>query len=298
MKSAIKARGLMILLCQQLFNGIFLGSYYGLMAVGLNIIFGILGVVNFAHGQFFIYGAIIVYLASLVGVPYLIGVILAAILVATLGVIVEKTAVHSLLEKKWWLPIISTLAVFIILSNSAIVFFGASPKAISSPFAGKMIEVSEVYMDGQRILVIIMALLSFFALHLFVKYTKHGKAMRAVSQDKRTARLLGIDIHKISALAFLIGGALSGFAGALITPIYSLNIEGNFTVLLKIFAVIIMGGLGSVKGALYGAYILGIGESIFQGYISGTWSYTFAFVLIILVLVFKPQGLYGKQVGI
>lgn len=284
---------------QQVFNGIFLGSYYALLAVGLNIIFGILGVVNFAHGQFFVYGAIILYLAStFLGVPYFVGVLIAVIGVAMLAVLIEKVAVSPLLEKKWWVPILSTLAVFVILRNTAIVFFGATPRRIPSPFVGKIINVAEIYMEGQRILVIILAAMSFTALHLYIKYTKNGKAMRAVSQDKRTARVLGIDINKVSALAFFIGGGLSGLAGAIITPIYSLNIDSNFTNLLKVFAVIIMGGLGSVKGALYAAYILGIGESLLQGYVSGTWSYTLAFILIVLFLKIKPAGLYGKQVGI
>lgn len=283
---------------QQLFNGVFLGSYYALMAVGLNIIFGILGVVNFAHGQFFVYGAIVVYLATQFGLPYYPGILLAALAIGLLGVLVERIAVSPLLDRTWWLPILSTLAVFIILRNSAIVFFGASPRRIEAPLAGQYFSIGEVYMDGQRLLVILLAAISFTALHLFVKHAKAGKAMRAVSQDKKAARVLGIDIRRVSALAFFIGGALSGFAGALITPIYSLNIDANFTVLLKVFAVIIMGGLGSVKGALFGAYILGIGESFFQTYVSGTWSYTFAFVLIIVVLALKPHGLYGRQVGI
>jgi len=284
---------------QQVFNGIFLGSYYALLAVGLNIIFGILGVVNFAHGQFFVCGAIILYLVStFLGIPYFVGVLIAAIGVAIIAVFIEKVAVSPLLEKKWWVPILSTLAVFVVMRNTAIVFFGATPRRIPSPFVGKIVNVAGVYMEGQRILVIIFAALSFIALHLYIKYTKNGKAMRAVSQDKRTARVLGIDINKVSALAFFIGGGLSGLAGAIITPVYSLNIDSNFTNLLKIFAVIIMGGLGSVKGALYAAYILGIGESLLQGYVSGTWSYTLAFILIILFLKIKPAGLYGKQVGI
>jgi len=222
---------------QQVFNGIFLGSYYALLAVGLNIIFGILGVVNFAHGQFFVYGAIILYLAStFLGVPYFVGVLIAVIGVAMLAVLIEKVAVSPLLEKKWWVPILSTLAVFVILRNTAIVFFGATPRRIPSPFAGRIINVAEIYMEGQRILVIILAAISFVLLHLYIKYTKSGKAMRAVSQDKWTARVLGININKVSALAFFIGGGLSGLAGAIITPIYSLNIDSNFTNLLKVFA--------------------------------------------------------------
>lgn len=284
---------------QQILNGVFDGSVYAIFAIGLSLIFGILEVANFAHGEFYMLGAFMMYIFYItLGSPYLLAVALGILVMAGLGAVSERVFIHPVLERGWQIPMITTLAMSIIFQNLALAIWGADPRPAKTRYSTKVATIGPLYLSYQRVIVLAVAIACFVGLHLFVQKTKTGKAMRAVSQNREACVVFGIDVERISMITFGIGAGLSGAAAALVSPIFTITPIMGVRYLLKGFAVVITGGFGNVKGAVIAAYILGIGENFAAGYIAGEWRDAVAFGLMIIVLLFRPHGIFGRKVGI
>ena len=283
---------------QLLVNGIAFGAIYALVAVGLTIVFGILEVVNFAQGEFYMAGAYIAFLACLSHIPYPIAIAISVLVMVGIGLIVEKFAIRPLIGKAWQLPILSTLGISIIMQNGAIILWSANPRTIIIELANKNIHIFGVVIVFQKLIIVVFSIAIFIALHYFVKKSKTGKAMRAVSQNKDACRVVGIDVGRISTISFALGAGLSGFGGALVAPAMAIHPVMGILLVLKCFAAVIMGGFGNIKGTIYSAFILAIVESFAVAYLSLQYKDVFAFVVMIIILLFKPHGMFGKKVGI
>lgn len=284
---------------QYIINGIFEGSVYAMIAVGLSLIFGILEVVNFAHGEFYMLGAVILFVFfKIFGMPYWIGVILSMLCMAAFGIIIERITIRPLVGKGWLLPIIATFALSMGLQNFIIVTFGTIPKPVVTTYAEQVINIGGVCFTLQRLFILIFAVGGFYLLHLFLKRTKTGKAMRAISQNREASQIVGIDVNKIYMVTFAIGSAFAGLAGSIVGPIYVIYPTMGALLSMKAFACVIMGGFGNVKGAIYSAYILGIIGSLGASFIAQTYKDIIIFAVLIIVLLVRPHGLFGKKVGI
>jgi branched-chain amino acid transport system permease protein len=289
----------MHLLVDQILNGLTLGSLYALVALGLTLTFGVVRMVNFAHGEFFMVAAYLFWIMQVqFGIPYLPAATLTVLAMALCGVLFERLIVHPILERPWYIHIVATLAVSAALVSGAILLFTTSPRAAPTPYARMVLQLGDFRISVQRALIFVITIVSFVLLNLFVKRTKMGKAMRAMSQDREVCRILGIDARRISAVTFSIGAALAGLAAAFIVPIFVIMPDMGTLITLKAFATIIVGGMGNVRGTVLGAFLLGIAEALTAGYIASEYATVAPFILMILVLMFRPHGLFGQKVGL
>lgn len=279
-------------------NGLSFGAIYAMVAVGLTIVFGILEVVNFAQGEFYMLGAYLTYLVILAQLPYPLAIPAAVAGMAVIGLLVERFAIRPLIGKAWQLPILSTLGISIIAQNGAILVWTPNPRTIIVEAASRTLDVLGVVITYQRLLIIGLAVAVFTALHFFVQKTKTGKAMRAVSQNKEACQILGIDVARISTIAFALGAGLSGLGGAVVAPVMAIHPVMGILVVIKCFAAVIMGGFGNIHGTILASFILALVESFAVAYVSLQYKDVFAFVVMIAILLFRPHGLFGRKVGI
>lgn len=279
-------------------TGLTLAAMYALIAVGLNLIFGILQVVNFAHGELFMAGAYLLWaLYAVWGVPYGLAVCLTVVGMGLFGLIFEKIVIRPVIHRTWHYGLVATLAAAMILSNGAIEAFTAVPKQAPTALSTMTISLGGFHVSYQRILILGASLAAFLALHHFTQRTRLGKAMRAVAQNPEAAQVFGIIPEHVATIAFVIGAALAGLAGALVAPIYNIYPSMGMLVTLKAFAIVIMGGLGNVRGSIYAALIIGMAESLTGGLVSSAYKDAVAFLLLIGILLWRPEGLFGKRVN-
>jgi branched-chain amino acid transport system permease protein len=283
---------------QLLVNGLSFGAIYAMVAVGLTIVFGILEVVNFAQGEFYMLGAYLTYLVILAQLPYPIAIIAAIAAMVLIGLAVERFAIRPLIGKAWQLPILSTLGISIIIQNGAIVIWTPNPRTILVEASSQTVNILGVVITYQRLAILILALLVFISLYFFVQRTKTGKAMRAVSQNKEACQVIGIDVNRISIISFALGAGLSGLGGAVVAPVMPIHPVMGILVVIKCFAAVIMGGFGNIQGTIYASFILAIVESYAVAYFSLQYKDLFAFLVMIIILLFKPHGIFGQKVGI
>jgi len=281
---------------QQVINGLVIGSIYAMVALGLTLIFGILHIGNFAHGQLYMLGAFATYwLVTLWGWNIWSSMLVAMGSMALLGIVLERVVFRPVYSAPHINGLIVALGLFIALENIALILWGGEERTLPSPYATKVITLLSISLTLQRLLVFIISILLIFLLYLFIQRTKMGKAIRAVAQDPEVSRLMGIPIHRISATVFAVSSALAAAAGALVGPISCVFPAMGVTPILKAFVVIVLGGMGSIPGAIFGGFILGIAESLGAGYLSSEYKDAFAFAALILVLMVKPSGLFGKE---
>lgn len=286
----------MVEFAQHLLNGLMIGGIYALMGIGLTLIFGVMNVVNFAHGEFYMLGAFVVYtIFTLAGVPYLLALILAAFALFVFGAIIERLLLRPIRNQPVDVPMLATIGLSIFLANIALIIWDPTPKDIGLPFPLEGIEIGPLTLTPIRIFVLFAALLIIVGSHLFLQRSRLGKAIRATFQDRDAAALMGVDINFINMLTFGWGAAIAALAGGLLGPIFQVFPTMGAVVSAKSFAVVIAGGLGSFPGAILAGLLLGIAESLGAGYISSGYRDAIAFILIIVVLVLKPTGLMGRE---
>jgi branched-chain amino acid transport system permease protein len=295
----------MNILIEQILNGLTLGAQYALVAVGLSLIFGVVGIINFAHGEFFMLGAYAFYMVYPWNgpIPYGLAIVLSMFIMLIFGMAYERIVIRPVLEKPYYTQIVATLATSIIFVNAAISIWGTTPKTTPTTLAKTMIRTPYFNISHQRILVFAVTAVTFTLLYLFIKKTKTGKAMRAVSQNREACAVHGIKVYRISTLTFGISSGLAGLAGALVAPLFNVLPTMGMLLVLKAFAAVIMGGFGQVSGAIYAAFLIGLTEALAAGYIhhlhiDSAYRDAFPFGMMILVLIFRPHGLFGKKVGI
>jgi branched-chain amino acid transport system permease protein len=292
-------------------DGLTLGSVYALIALGYTLVYGVLKLLNFAHGDVFMVGSFIGFGAlQLLGGPadpavptwaLLTLITLAAMAgCAALGVVIERFAYRPLRDAPRIAPLISALGVSFFLANSMQLLFGANPRNydLFSLSGGSLylkgLDIGNVRVPLLRIITIVAALALMVALWFLVNRTQVGKAMRATSYDREAAAMMGIDIDRVIVITFVLGSALAGAAGVLFALRVPTQVTIGFVAGLKGFTAAVIGGIGSVPGAMAGGLILGFSEAYIQGYVSTKWSDLFVFCILIAFMIFRPQGLLGR----
>jgi branched-chain amino acid transport system permease protein len=286
----------MDLFLQQIANGLVLGCNYGLIAIGLTIIFGVLNIVNLAHGEVFMLGAFAAYFVMhwLVA-NFFIALLIAILATAVFGILMERVVFRPLRkqEEAEINYFILSMGLLIFLENLAILLWEPVPRSMG--VSSHVIHLGPVIITTQRIYTALIAIGIILCLHFFIKYSKMGKAMRAIEQDSEGAMSVGIGINEVSAATFAIGSALAGAAGALMGSLFIVEPTMGFLPLIKAFIIVVIGGLGSILGAIVGGLILGFSEVLCGVYISTNYQDALAFVILILILSFKPTGLFPKR---
>lgn len=285
----------MELFFQQVFNGIMLGSTYSMVALGLTLVFGILHVPNFAHGNLYMLGAYVTFfLISLYGFGFWPALIASMVILGLVGMIVERFVYRPLNNQPHINLFISAIGLMVLLENSVAVIWGTSAKRIPDPYPGT-VDLLGITTTQQRLIVIVAAVIMIILLQLFIKKTAHGTTIEAVAQDREGAQLVGISVNKVSSMTFAISSAFAAAAASLMAPIFMITPTMGALLVMKSFVIIILGGLGSIQGAIFGGYILGLIESLGGGFISAAYKDVFAFGALVLILAVKPNGLFGKE---
>lgn len=284
-----------------LINGISLGSVYAIIALGYTMVYGIAKMLNFAHGDVIMVGAFVIYTAmASLGLSPILSVLLAMVLCTILGMTIEKVAYRPLRNAGSPLAVLITaIGVSYLLQNLGLLIFGADTKSFSSVVGMEPLAVADgqIMISGEAIVTIVACVVIMVALTSFVKYTKAGRAMVAVSEDRGAAQLMGINVNGTIALTFAIGSALAAIAGALLCSAYpSLSPYVGSMPGIKAFVAAVFGGIGSIPGAMIGGILLGVIENLSKAYISSQLSDAIVFGVLIIVLVVKPTGILGKNI--
>ena len=294
------------ILAQQLVNGLVLGSFYALVALGYTMVFGVVKLLNFAHGDLYMTGAFVGFLifsliAGTVGTSWLgvgLSILLSMIAVGFLGVVIERIAYAPMLKAPRLSILITALAVSLVLQNGVLTLSNGQVLPFSPKLGFAGINIGDIFINYKQIALAATAGVLMLGLEMFVSRTQYGRAMRAVSVDKDMSELMGIDVNRIIAVTFFLGSALAAAAGTMAGAYYgSIWYFMGFLIGLKAFTAAVIGGIGSIPGAMLGGLVLGLLES-FGTQIPGIgseWKDVFSFSVLILVLVFKPTGLLGKS---
>ncbi len=298
----------MTLFVQQLINGLSLGGIYALIALGYTMVYGIIELINFAHGDVYTLGTFfslaILTLLGVTGIvsgPMLIVVVAVAILGAMLlcgltGVAIERLAYRRLRNAPKLAPLITAIGMSFILENIMQYWKGPSPVAFPQVIPNPDFAIGAVTIEAKQVMVILLAIVLMIVLQTFVRHSRLGKAMRATAQDKDAAQLMGIDINTTIALTFLIGSALAGAAGFVSGVYYgSTWFLNGFAAGLKAFTAAVLGGIGNIAGAMLGGFLIGLIEALTTQFIGDQWSNVLVFSVLVLVLIFRPTGLLGES---
>ncbi len=304
----------MDVLLQQLINGLILGSLYALVALGYTMVYGILELINFAHGEIVMVGAMVsvsvLVALTAAGVPVALALPLAlaaAVVVCVVtGVLVERVAYRPLRNAPRLAPLITAIGVSIVLQNLAMIFWGRQYLSFPPVIEVQVYAVLGATVSNIQILILVVAALTMGGLLLLVNRTRLGRAMRATAQNREVAGLMGVDVNRVIAATFIVGSALAAVAGLLIASYYGIaHYNMGFILGLKAFSAAVLGGIGNIPGALLGGLLLGVIESLGAGYIGDLtggflgshYQDIFAFLILILVLTFRPSGLLGERVA-
>jgi len=295
------------MLLQQIVNGLALGAVYALIALGYTMVYGILELINFAHGEIYMIGAylgiLLLTLLTALGMTQhhlVLSLILvffgSAVFCVGYGLTLERVAYRPLRYANRLSPLISAIGMSIFLQNYVMLAQGSADKVFPLTLTSEPVTVIGIPISPLQIFIILTSILLMVILHFFVMKTRLGKAMRATAQDKRMAGLVGIDINRVIAVTFVIGSILASVAGVMVAMYYGLvNFFIGYVAGIKAFTAAVLGGIGNIPGAMLGGFILGLVESLGAGYISSEYKDVFAFLILIGVLIFRPSGLLGEK---
>ena len=283
-------------LLQHLVNGLVLGGTYALLGIGLTLIFGLMNLVNFAHGEFYTLGAYVTFAAlALSGWNFFLAIALAIVVGAVAGAVCERVLLAPLRDESIDTTMLVMIGLWIALQNAELLAWGGVAKSIPHPFRTAPIVVGPVGIAPLRLFVVLTALALIALSWVLIQRTRLGRAMRATFQDRETAALMGVRIGRIHTVTFAFGSALAAAAGALLGPIFLAYPSMGDLASLKAFSVVILGGLGNLAGATLGGLILGVAEELGAGYVSSGYRDAVGFVIIILVLLLRPAGLFARS---
>ncbi|MEK3766137.1 MULTISPECIES: branched-chain amino acid ABC transporter permease [unclassified Solibacillus] len=286
----------MELLLQQLFNGLTLGSVYILVAIGLTLVFGILHVPNFAHGALYLIGGYLTLMAMKgLGVHYFVAIIISMISVALIAILMERLVFNPLRNAPAIHDKIAAIGMVLFFDALVSLIWGNDYQRMITPY-GDSVTIFGIATSYQRILVIVVAVVVVILLQLFLKKTMIGASIIAMAQNREGAFLVGINANAVAMMTFAISGALAAIAASISSPINLVFPAMGHIVILKAFVVVIIGGMGSVPGAIIGGLILGITESLGATYISNDYKDMIAFLLLIIIMTMRPKGLFAKGV--
>ena len=282
---------------QQAINGIVVGSLYVLVALGLTLIYGVLVQINFAHADIVTLGAFAAYgVTHLLNGNYLAGITAALVLGAALGWLVNEGIFAPLRDRgSELLPLIATIGVSIMLQNAMLALLGPIPYAFDTPYSNQVIRFGTLFLTVQNVLIILVSGVSIALLYVFMKFTFLGKALRAVSQDRETAGLMGINPNYLIMLTFVIASALAGLSGAMLGPVLVLTPFAGTSVIVKAFAIVIIGGFGNVEGTILAGLLVGLIESYTTQFLDPGLIDIVVFALLLLTLAIRPTGLIAER---
>lgn len=283
-------------LLQHLLNALVLGGTYALLGIGLTMIFGIMNVVNFTHGELYSFGAYMIFFFSMsLHVNFFMSLVIAVVLGVLLGAVIELILLRPMRGANIDTTMLIMIGAWIAMQNTEQLVWSGIAKSINHPFPADPIVLGPVSVSWERAFVFVVAALLILGAHLLINHTKLGKAMRATFQDRETAALMGVNINIIYTATFALGSGLAAAAGALLGPVFVVLPTMGDLATLKAFAIVILGGLGSFAGATIGGFILAIAEELGAGYISSGYRDAMGFILIIIVLLIKPTGLFARK---
>jgi branched-chain amino acid transport system permease protein len=298
-------------LLQQIINGVSLGAMYALLALGFTMVYGIIELINFAHFNVFMVGSFfalwvfeamgfsgqsqVLYGLPLIGV-LLVGLVVVMLATGFLGVAIERIALRPLRGFPGTAPMITTIGVSYILFNIILLTIGANTLNYANPMPNIRWEIGEVTLRLREILLWVVSLVLMLGLHYFVRYTKMGKAMQATAQDQEAARMMGVDVDRVVVTAFFLGSALAGAAGMIFGLYYNYtSFIIGYTAGLRAFTAAVLGGIGNIPGAMLGGILIGLIESLGGQYLEVRWTDVIIFSILVLVLVFRPSGIFGRM---
>lgn len=285
-----------MLILQALLSGLLNGGIYSLVAVGLTLIFGVMRIINFAHGSLMMLGMYVSYwLFVLWGVDPYLSLIASGSVLFAVGVLIEAVLVSPVLEAPEHDQLLLTLGISLVIENLALFLWKADPRTVTVPYLAVAPMVGGIMISSPRVIAFVVSLAFTAGLYVFLKRTDLGKAIRAVSQDREGALTVGINMRRIYALAFGIGCACVGTAGSLVAPFYAVDPYVGGVFVITAFVVVVLGGMGNFGGALLAALIVGLAESVAAVFIPAAMKQIVMYTIFVVVLLFRPQGLFGGR---
>lgn len=288
----------MVEFLQQMINGLSLGSIYALIALGYTMVYGILKLINFAHGDVYMVGAFAGYYAATVfHWSFLPALLFAMAGAAVLGVAIERIAYRPLRNATRIAALITAIGVSLLLENLGIVVLHPEPRAFPDLVQLRMVRLGALYINNRQLVIVLVATILMIALQWVVNHTRIGQAMRAVAEDQDTARLMGINVDRVISFTFALGSALAAAAGVLVGLYYG-RIDPLMGIMpgLKAFVAAVLGGIGLIPGAMVGGLVMGVAEVMVVAFLSSTWKDAVAFAILIVILLVRPSGLLGRAV--
>jgi branched-chain amino acid transport system permease protein len=284
------------LVVQGVVSGLLFGGVYSLMAVGLTLIFGVMRVVNFAHGDMMVWGMYLAYvLAARAGVDPYVSFVVCALALFGLGFLVQRGLVDRIVAAPHEMQILLMLGVALVLENLALVFFGPEPTRVRSPLATAAIWIGPVFVDVARLVTFVVAVALTLVLWAFLFKTDLGRMVRAAADNTYGALVIGADVRRVYAVAFGIGAACVGAAGALVSPILPFQPSTGLSLSVASFNIVIIGGMGSLLGAFVGGLLVSLAESLGAVFLKPSLKELFSFSLLVVILLFRPAGLFGRR---
>jgi branched-chain amino acid transport system permease protein len=282
---------------QFLVNGLVVGAFYALSALGLTLILGQMQVVNFAHGEFYMMGGIIAYyLTAGLGLDFFAAIVVVVVVMAAFGWLVDRALIRPLRGQDILSTALVTIGLSIFLVNTFLLLAGTAPRKIATPFSTKPILLGPVVINEPRIFAVCVAAAAIAGTHLLIHHTRLGRAMRATFQNKEAAALVGIEVERIYGFTFALGTVMAAISGVLLGSIYVAQPTVGGLISLKAFVVVILGGMGSFAGAVFGGLILGVAESLWGGLVSAGYQDVIGFAFVIAILLVRPYGLFHAKV--
>lgn len=284
---------------QVMLNALVVGTTYALIALGITIIFSIMKVVNFAHGQLYMIGGFVVYYFNVVfGLPFWFGLLMSFLIVGALGVVMELFLFRPVMlrVKREEVTMLLAMGTAVFLESLALIVFGEKQRGVP-PIATGIFELFGARLPTGRIVVIFIAAALIIALMAFIGYTKTGRALRAMAQDREATALQGVNLKWLSAMGFGLGTGLAGLAGGLLVAIFAVHTGAGTAVSIKAFLMIMIGGAGVLSGAILGGFVLGVLESVGYALLPGSMTFLVIFLIVIGFLIVRPNGIMGKPWG-
>lgn len=283
-------------LLQALLSGLLIGALFALAAAGLSLVVGVLRIVNLVHGELVLLGAYVAYaLVQFTGMNPLLMAPVAALVVGLCAWPLERYLIRPVARQREEVPLLTTFALSIIIQNLLIYFVGADTRALDSGMSGQMLQFAGITLPSVQVVCFVIALLVTLAVHVLIMHTATGRRMRASAEDPLAAGVVGVPIQRMYAFTYCLAAAVAGLGGALLGVVFSFTPSSGVEYLLTGFAVVVLGGLGSIKGTLYGGLLLGVVESLGAWWLGDGYRLFIGLALILIVLATRPQGLFGAR---
>jgi len=279
-------------------NGLVTGCFYALMALGLAMIFGLMNVVNFAHGEFYVMGGVVAYaFSNLLGVNFYITIVIAVVVMFAFGAVVDRLLIRPLRGQHLLSTALVTIGLSIFVLNTTLIIFGNAPQALETPFSREPIFLGSVVLTEGRIFAVLIGVVAMILIYILINRTKLGRAMRATFQQKEAAALVGVNVEAVYTCTFALGTAMAALFGVLLGAIFLIHPNTAELATLKAFVVVILGGMTNLGGVVAAGVLLGVVESLWGGFVSTGYMDVIGFVMVILILLFRPTGLFGRGPG-